>query len=413
MNHSETNQPTSANNKTSGYKSKLLTLLVILLILTSALMAGAYIVKSTPKANRTKPVKEAPLVSTAALKSTLEQVTVTAMGTVIPASELNLQAEVSGRIIDINNNFELGSRIKKGEKLLALEPTDYQLAVAQAESSVADAAYALAIEKGNQEIARQEWDLYDAKDSASEQDRELALRRPHLVKAEAEYSAAKADLAQAQLNLQRTILYAPFNALVTAETAEPGSYVSAHENIATLVGTDRYWIQASLPVDRLRWIEIPQQTGDQGSMVQITTGDKQKVGRVSKLLGDLEENGRMARILVTVNDPLDLKEPVDRRQPLLLGEYVRVEIMGKTLSDVINVPSSALHDGNQLWLVDAQQTLMIKKAKVLWRNSGRVLLRNNLPENVRLVTSNLSTAVDGMKLRLEAPEKLNQAGELQ
>ena len=404
MNHSDTTQNISASGKKIGRKSTVLTLLAIVLILTSALAAGAYIVRSAPKANRQKPVKEAPLVTTGVLKSSLEQVTVSAMGTVIPARELSLQTEVSGRIIRVHNSFELGSRIGLGDKLLMLEPADYQLAVAQAESKVAEAAYALAIEEGNQEIAKQEWGLYDGRDTASEQDRKLALRKPHLLKAQAEYNAAKAELMQAELNLQRTVLYAPFNALVTAKTAEPGGYLSAQENVATLVSTDRYWVRVSLPVDRLSWIEVPQQTGEQGSMVQISAGDKQKLGTVCKLLGNLEEQGRMARLLVEVDDPLDLKKPINQRQPLLLGEYVRVKIDGKFLSDVISIPRSALHDGDQVWLADEQQALQIKKVEVLWRDNDRVLLRNALPKNTQLVTSNLSTAVSGMQLRLEEPK---------
>ncbi|SEA79293.1 RND family efflux transporter, MFP subunit [Desulfuromusa kysingii] len=409
MNHPETHHPAPANAKKRGYKSTLLTLLVICIILISAVLAGTFLVKTAPKANRVKPVKEAPLVTTMPLAPTLEQVTVSAMGTVVPANELSLKTEVSGRIIGVHDSFELGSQINRGDKLLVLEPADYQLAVVEAESQVADAAYALAIEQGNQEIAQQEWELYDDRDSASEQDRELALRKPHLLKAEAEYRAAKATLAQAQLDLQRTTLYAPFNSLVTAKSVETGSYLSAQESVATLVGTDHYWVQVSLPVDRLSWLEIPHKAGGQGSAVLITAGDKQKVGTVSKLLGDLADEGRMARLLVTVEDPLDLKKPAEQRQPLLLGEYVRVEIDGKMLADVISVPRSTLHDGDQLWLLDEEkQTLLIKTVEVLWRDSDRVLLRNNLPEKTQLVTSNLSVAVDGMQLR---PEKAHQPGE--
>ena len=404
MNRFDVTEEISATKKNSGRKSTLLTLLAIVLILVSALAAGAYIVTRAPKANRQKPIKEAPLVTTQALESRHEQVTISAMGTVIPASELSLQTEVSGRIIGVHKSFELGSRISSGDQLLLLEPADYQLAVAKAESKVADAAYALAIEDGNQEIARQEWDLYDGRTTASEQDRELALRKPHLLKAQAAYNAAKAELAQAELDLQRTVLYAPFNALVTAKTAEPGGYLSAKESVATLVDTERYWVQVSLPVDRLSWIKIPQQAGERGSTVQLSAGGKQKIGRVTKLLGDLEEHGRMARLLVEVDDPLDLKKPVDERQPLLLGEYVRVEIVGKPLSDVISIPRSALHDGNRLWLVNTQHQLQMVTAEVLWRDNDRVLLRNALPGNTQLVTSNLSTAVSGMQLRLQEPK---------
>ncbi len=119
----------------------------------------------------------------------------------------------------------------------------------------------------------------------------------------------------------------------------------------------------------------------------------------------------MARLLVEVADPLDLKKPVDQRQPLLLGEYVRVEIDGKLLSDVVSIPRSALHDGNQVWLIDDQQQLQITSADLIWRDSDRVLLRNTLPENTKLVTSNLSTAVSGMTLRPEEPQLAEESGD--
>lgn len=404
MNNLETNKTAPASGNKIGRKSTLLTLAVIVLILASALAAGAYIVKSTPKANRKKPVKEAPQVITRALRSSTEKISISATGTVIPVRELGLQAEVSGRVVNIHNNFELGSQIRYGDKLLMLEPADYQLAVVQAESKVANASYALAIEEGNQEISRQEWKLYDAKASATENDKELALRKPHLLKAQAEHKAAKAELTQAELNLQRTVLYAPFNALVTTKSVEPGGYLSSQNTVATLVGTDRYWVQVSLPVDRLSWIEVPQNPGEQGSLVQISAGAKQRQGRVAKLLGDLEGQGRMARLLVEVDDPLDLKRAADQRQPLLLGEYVHVEIDGRQLSNVISIPRSALHDGNQIWLVDGQHQLQLTTVDVIWRDSDQVLLSNSLRENSQLITSNLSTAVNGMQLRVEEPK---------
>lgn len=404
MNQFDSNQQQQQENvRKTGRKSTVLTLLAIILILFSALAAGAYIVKSTPKAKRQKPVKQAPLVQTQPLVETIEQIQVNAMGSVIPAREVNLKSEVSGRVIATSKNFELGSQIANNEKLLLLEPADYQLAVAQTESNVAEAAYNLAIELGNQEIARQEWELYDNKDSASQQDRDLALRKPHLVKAQSEYKAAQAELTQAKLNLERTIMFAPFNAMIIDKEAETGSYLPAQGTVATLVATDSYWIQVSIPVDRLSWISIPQQKGDQGSVVQIRSGGKVRIGTVHKLLGDLEENGRMARLIIEVNDPLELKKTAEKRKPLLLGEYVRVEIDGKMLDNVISIPRTSLHNGDQLWLLDEQQQLQISHANVIWRDNERVLLSNNVPQGMQLITSNLSTPIAGMQLRKEGP----------
>lgn len=392
------NEP--VENKGKAMKT-LLTLGAIILILGVATAGGVYIVKSTPKAKRQIAVKEAPLVEAITLETTLEQVRVSATGTVIPAEEVALKSEVKGRVVAIKKSFELGSQVSPSDNLLQLEPADYQLAVAQAESTVAQAAYDLSLEQGNQEIAQQEWELYDNKDNASQNDKDLALRKPHLLKAQAAYRSAQAELALAKLNLERTIVFAPFNAMVISKNVDPGSYVAAQETVATLVNTDRYWIQVSIPVDRLQWIDIPQNDKDQGSMVQISSAGRQKLGKVHRLLPDLTDSGRMAQLLVEITDPLDLKKEADQREPLLLGEYVRVEIDGKMLDNVISVPRDSVHDGSKIWLLDGDQQLQIAEADIIWRDSDRVLLRNNLPQRAQLVTTNLSAAIAGMQLRAE------------
>lgn len=402
-------EPTSSSNnqkKKHNSKSTIITLIASALILISAIAGGAYIVKSTPEAKRQQRPRQAPLVEIQQLESTIEQVRIKAMGTVIPASELNLKTEVSGRVIAISNRFDLGNRVARGEKLLLLEPADYQLAVAQAESKVAEAAYNLILEKGNQEIALREWELYDNKDKASQQDKDLALRKPHRVKAQAEYKAAEAELTQAKLDLDRTVLYAPFNSMIITKSAEPGSYLSAQDSVATLVNTDRYWVQVSVPADQLSWIRIPQDNEEEGSTVQISDGSNRKVGKVYRLLGDLEENGRMARLLVEITDPLDLKKPVEERIPLLLGKYVRVEIDGKMMENVVSISRSALHDGDKLWLMNEQQQLQITQADIIWKGSEQVFIRNVFPQNIRLITSNLSTPVSGMKVRTKEPQRI-------
>ena len=82
--------------------------------------------------------------------------------------------------------------------------------------------------------------------------------------------------------------------------------------LAKLVGTDTFWVNVSLPVDKLRWISIPVINSDQGSAVKITyeTGwgkDVYRVGTVKRLQAELEPEGRMAKLIVEVDDPLSLK----------------------------------------------------------------------------------------------------------
>ena len=111
----------------------------------------------------------------------------------------------------------------------------------------------------------------------------------------------------------------------------------------------------------------------------------------------------MARVIVEVEDPLSQKPANIQAPPLMLGTYVRVEIAGKMLRNVISVPETVLHDGQQIWLMSAQQTLEIHKVDPVWIEQGKVYLsKDQLPENARIIASDLSAPVPGMRIRTAA-----------
>jgi hypothetical protein len=260
------------------------------------------------------------------------------------------------------------------------------------------------LEMGQQDIARVEWEMLNGQKKATMEDAELALRKPHLEKTKADLASAKADLEQANINLARTKIKAPFNAVVRSKNVDMGSMISTQEQLAELVGADEYWISVPLPMDRLKWIKIPKKSGDSGSVVRIYTDNSSgssamHTGAVFKLLSDLENDGRMPRILVSVKDPLGIKSADADRLPLLLNQYVRVEIEGLTLEDVIRVPRSSLRDNSQVWVLDSEDKLRIKDARTVWRDEDSVILRDGFQTTERLIVSDISTPVEGMQLR--------------
>ena len=135
----------------------------------------------------------------------------------------------------------------------------------QKRKALADAEYSYKLEQGHQDVARKEWSLLYGNKPIDEGESDLALRKPHLEKVQVEIKAARAELEQAEINLQRSTLTAPFNALVLSTSVELGSQVSSQEKLADLVGTDNYWVQVSLPIDRLKWIQIPNGDQQEGS----------------------------------------------------------------------------------------------------------------------------------------------------
>ena len=364
-------------------------------VLATAIGIAVTLVKTAPKARRKHPPKMAPVVHTQPLARTNAAVVLHQSGTVIPAEQVVLRARVSGEVVSMAPGFIEGGLLKKGEEMLEIDPTDYKLALAAAESKLATAEFNYKLELGRHDVARCEWEqLKDP--AATEQEKELALRVPHLAASKAALQAAKAALAKAKLDLERTQIRAPFNAVVLERNVNIGSLATPTAPLARIAGTDRYWVRVSIAVDRLPWVAVPGAT----ATVRSTSGAVRR-GRVVRLLGDLESKGRMARLLVEVDDPLCLKPENKDQNRLLLGEYLQVDIQGRRLDGIYDIPRSALRENDQVWIA-RQGRLEVVRADVLWRGPQRIFvhapLRKEGDDERQLVVSDLATPIPGMEL---------------
>ena len=407
--HENDQNRTGKPGKSKVVGRNILRIVISLLLIAAGIGGARFLITTKPKANKRPPVKMEPLVRTKTLQPENYTVKIPAMGTVIPAREISLEAQVAGEIIYMHPEFTEGGMLPEGIKILQINAKDYELAVQQKQKALADAEYAFKLEEGHQDVARREWDLLYGDQKINEVESELALRKPHLEKVKVEIAAAKADLEQAKINQARTTLTVPFNVLVLNRHVNLGSQVTPQEKIADLVGTDVYWVQISLPVERLRWIQIPNGQGGSGASVKIVyRQDYVRSGRVIRLLPDLSKEGRMARLLIEVDDPLDLRIKKKKRPMLLLGEYVRVLIEGEELHDVYRIPRSALRNDNEIWLVDDESRLAIHKIKTIWRDEEVVVIQDGFKPGERLVVSGLAAPVAGMAVRVETPVKKEQ-----
>lgn len=373
---------------------------VILIVLAAA---GAYAtVATTPKAKKRRPVSLAPSVEVQTVDMVNYRVWVPVMGTVIAARQITLEARVSGEVASVNSNFVPGGYFGQGEEILAINSEDYELALSEVRAEVITAEYNLKVEQGYQKVSAREWDLLKGSAQGTESESELALRKPHLLKAQADLKAARAKLKQAMLDLQRTHITAPFAAMVETRNTDIGATINQQESLATLVGTDEFWIQASVPVDRLDWIEMPVNDQTVGAEVRIVSGSGSRrsvrQGRVVRLLPSLESEGRMARLLISVKDPLNLAGDSGVK-PLLLGSYVSVQIDGGTLADVYAIPRAAYRENGNVWIMTAKGTLDIRKVNPAWRDDETIVFDAGLASGEALVTSGLSAPIQGMALR--------------
>jgi len=371
---------------------KLWILLTGLALVAVALTIATVLVATAPKAEKKRPPKSAALVEVMTLAPTNETVVLELAGTVTPAEEVLLRARVSGEVDSISPHFIEGGLLSKGEEAVLIDPVDYELALAAARSALVTARFNYKLELGRQDVAQREWEMLKT-DDATEQEKELALRIPHLAASKAALEAAEAALADAALDLGRTTIRAPFNAIVINRNVNVGSQASLQDVLANLAGTDAYWVLVSIPVDRLGWVKVP------GSSARIISpSGAVREGRVIKLLADLEEKGRMARLLIEVRDPLCLLPENADRTPLLIGEYVRAEISGRELQQVYSIPRKALHNNQNIWIATPDNTLDIRRVDVLWRDEQRILVRDSMRAGERLIVSDLTAPIQGMDL---------------
>jgi RND family efflux transporter MFP subunit len=385
---------------------KYLTILIAIIVTVAAVGLANYWLTNKPRANRAPKAISAPLVETIKPVSKNHQTTIHAMGNVIASQSVNLIPRISGLVISVSQHFVEGGLLKKGESLVELDPTDYLLAIKQSESDVAKARYNLTIEQGQQTIVKREAQLLESE--LHGQSEELVLRKPHLELAKAALAAAEASLKQAHLNLERTKPVVPFNAIITSRNANVGAWMPAFSTgtpLAKLVGTDNFWINVSVPVDKLRWLKIPEINGSQGSAAKITYEsawgkDVFREGKIKRLQAEIEPEGRMAKILVEVDDPLCQKAENKTKPPLMLGTYVQVALDGSTLNDVIELPETTLHDGKTLWLLNEKNELAFAEVEPLWKENGQIYFAPNmLPQNAVVITSDLAAPMLGMALR--------------
>lgn len=377
-----------------------------LAVLALSVVLCLVLIRTAPKTVPQEEERPPKIVQTIEVRPTTERIAVTAYGAVIPARQVTIIPQVEGRVVRLHGSLVPGGFIPEGDELLGIDRSDYELALTEQKALLEQAKFEMAVENGRQVIASREWLLLENDLPENEANRSLVLREPHLRRTQALVEKAQNAIAKAELDLNRTSIAAPFNVMVLEESVEVGQLVAPGPAVATLVGTDEFWVRASVPIEMLKWIRLPdayRQDADQEgarARVILETGNDHPIereGRVVRLLGDLEPAGRMARVLVTIPDPLSLAAS-SRELPLLLGSFVRVEIEAGELEDVVAIDRSALRNGGEIWVVDPEDHLQIRAVPVLWARGDSVLIPNVIRPEERLIVSGLRLAVPGMEV---------------
>lgn len=391
-----------------GERSNVRTLGRVTTIGASVLIAAGagllilFIFSSEPKAEREAATRQtAMLVDVTTVSRGTYVPKISGLGTVTAAQDIALMPRVPGRVVDISRNFIPGGFVTAGETLVTLDPADYRNAVARQESLVEQAKSELAVERGRGDVARRDYEVLGQ--NMDEKNPALALREPQLEAAQAALKSAQASLEQAKLDLARTRVTAPFHAQVLARNVNIGSEVNTGTTLARLVGVDEYHVIMTIPLGKLGQVAFPK-AGTTGAIVRLRDRagwpeGSYRTGEVLSLIGAIDGETRLARVLVNVKDPLALNAP-DGTPLLLVGAILYAEIEGKPLKDVVRLAREHLRQGDTVWVMQDGK-LDIRTVTVAFRDTEHVYISSGLSGGETVVTSTLATVADGAPLRSE------------
>lgn len=394
-------------------------------ILGGAVVLAAVMIALRPDPPLREPGSQAPFVTTAPATGRDGAIPVYSAGTVRPRAEIDVAAQINGKVASVAPAFLSGGRVSAGEVLFRIDDADYLNRVQQARANVAAQLVALLQAEEEARIARAEYEGFLRRRADAPPPGEaspLTLREPQLAAARAALARDSAALADAELALSRTEVRAPFSGIVRTEMVDVGQFVAAGQGVGRLYADDA--VEVVVPLSDADAALIPDlwmlDAGDGDASVEATVmaeyGDGAYAwsGYVDRAEAALDEQTRTIDVVVRVPDPFAGGRAITSEgggaeaedgpsgPPLLVGQFVEVHIAGAAPERYFTVPRSALRTGNEVWALRQDTLVTIVPVGVLQRADELVYVTGGLAEGQAVVLSGLQFATEGMVVRTSA-----------
>lgn len=385
---------------------KLLKVLVPVGIVAVAVVVAAILARSADEPERSEPRQAALLVDVVRPEIHEGNFSVQAQGTVAPRIETDLVSEVSGKVVWTADAFVAGGTFESGEVLARIDSSDYETALLAAEAELAAAEATLADEQARSDAAREDFRRLHG-DSRTPSD--LLLRKPQVARARAAVQAQLAAVERARRNLERTRITLPFNGMIRERTVDLGQYVTTGTNLGLAFSTDQAEIRLPLSQNDLSFLDLPfgeNQNGMKRPVVLFASVAGQPArweAEVVRTEGVVDANTRLTYAVVRIDDPYALEEESDH-QPLPMGTFVQAAVTGRDASGLAVLPTEALHDGETLYLADAEDQLEIRQVDVVRTTPRRVYVSGSLNPSDRVITTAIPAPVPGLALTVREVE---------
>ncbi|BBL77221.1 efflux RND transporter periplasmic adaptor subunit [Methylomagnum ishizawai] len=379
-------------------------ILLPLAVLLGGIAAAAAIVVHGPALEAKPSASAPPTVRVLVARPETVRLDVHTQGVVQARTEIDLAAEVSGKVVWVHPGLVVGGYIEAGETVLSIDPRDYDNAIVKAQARVAEAQRGIAQEQAAVRQAQGEWKVL-----GEGQPTPLALHEPQMAEARARLKEAEAGLADARLRRERCDLRVPFAGQVREKRVGIGQSLAAGDKLARVYSVDVAEIRLALAPDQLAYLDLPEngpgrarRPGPKVVLSARNGGEVQRwEGEIIRTEGVMEEGTGVLFAVAEVRDPYGYAGRGGGRPPLRIGQFVQAEIEGRARADVYALPQGVLNAAQEALLVDAADRLRVRRLEVLRSEPERVLVRGGLAAGERVVVSGVEVPVAGMAVQVE------------
>ena len=411
----------------------------VAVVLLLAVVIAVALVQLRPRAEKQVRTSEGRLVEVVRTRSQTLPMVVEAYGTVAPRESLKLVAEVRGKVVAMHPVFIEGGFVKSGEVLLTIDPRDYELAVRRANVGIRQAqaeldrlAQEVLNLNASLELARSDVDLalaevnrfkhlagknmtsqsvldktdrqlLTSRESLQALENQLAVTGPNRIRLESQLEMARVAMEQAILDLERCQIDTPFDAWVMQKAVETGQHLAVGQSVGSIYRAGAFDIEVKIPMADLAW--FPDDGGsEQGLPVEVlfmeASTPKLWHGRVARVKAALDQTTRTLPVVIEVDEPTPGDSMIPAADRLKPGMFVTVRIQGRQVKNVHRLPRHLVHDGDTVYLA-ADDQLSVRPVTILRRFKKTVLISHGLSDGDLVVTTPLSGAVPGMRIRVE------------
>jgi len=363
----------------------------VIALLIVVLSAGtAFLLIKSRKPAEPRPVESAPpMVEFIEAHPSTMAIPVETQGTVTAGEETEISAEVAGRVIWISPDLVAGGQFKAGQLLMRLDDSDYRIALQQAQARLEQAKVQLDQVEVEARQAKLEW-----KSFSSDPVPPLVAREPYVQQAQATVDAAKADVERAQLGIQRAQIKAPpYPGRVEGIAVGLGQLVSPGRPVAKVFRGMAVQLRLPFTQRQAELIGLPPPGSEIQTSPEVT---------LSTLVGGASRSWKaeLLRTEATVDPRTRMifavaKVDETAQNLLSVGQFVAARVLGKPREDVVDLPRTALHGDDQIYLVTADKRLEIRTVNVILKEPKNVLLDGGVKDGEQVLITPIEYPVNG------------------